>query len=156
MMSVGITKATQWPRCRVLGDRPRRICHRRRHPDRQRVSELTAWTVGGGLNASPAEIELASPCRVDRLTTTGNQFSVLTDGSALSARTVVAATGAVYRCLPLAGWQRLEGAGIYYAATELKAGLCAGSPVVVLGGGNSAGQATLYLARHCPEVTRWI
>jgi thioredoxin reductase (NADPH) len=53
----------------------------------------------------------------------------------------------------LAHWQRLEGAGIYYAATDLEAGICAGNPVVVLGGGNSAGQAALYLARHCPRVT---
>ena len=66
---------------------------------------------------------LASPCRVERLTATGKQFSVLlTDGTALSARAVVAATGALYRRLPLAHWQRLEGAGIYYAATDLEAG----------------------------------
>ena len=50
---------------------------------------------------------LASPCRVDRLAVTGKQFSVLlADGTTLSARTVVAATGAVYRRLPLAGWRR--------------------------------------------------
>jgi len=97
---------------------------------------------------------LASPCRVDRLAVTGKQFSVLlADGTTLSARTVVAATGAVYRRLPLAGWRHLEGAGIYYAATDLEAGSCAGSPVIVLGGGNSAGQAALYLARRCPRVT---
>jgi thioredoxin reductase (NADPH) len=88
------------------------------------------------------------------VTAAGEQFSVrLTDGTAMSARTVVAATGARYRRLPLPGWQRLEGAGIYYAATDLEAGLCAGRPVVVIGGGNSAGQAALYLARHCPHVT---
>ena len=97
---------------------------------------------------------LANPCRVDRLTASDKRFSVqLTDGTALSARTVVAATGALYRRLPLADWQRLEGAGIFYAATDLEAGLCAGSPVIVLGGGNSAGQAALYLARQCPYVT---
>jgi thioredoxin reductase (NADPH) len=74
---------------------------------------------------------LASPRRVDRLNATGNQFNVLlTDGTVLSARAVVAATGAIYRRLPLAGWHRLVGAGIYYAATDLEAGLCAGSPVI--------------------------
>jgi thioredoxin reductase (NADPH) len=114
----------------------------------------TELTTRATIQAQKFGALLASPCRVERLTAAGEQFSVLlTDGTALSARTVVAATGALYRRLPLAGWQRLEGAGIYYAATDLEAGLCAGSPVVVLGGGNSAGQAALYLARHCPRVT---
>jgi thioredoxin reductase (NADPH) len=114
----------------------------------------TELTTRATIQAQKFGAVLASPCRVDRLTATGKQFSVsLTDGTALSARTVVAATGAGYRRLPLANWQRLEGGGIYYAATDLEAGLCAGSPVVVLGGGNSAGQAALYLARQCPRIT---
>jgi thioredoxin reductase (NADPH) len=114
----------------------------------------TELTTRATIQAQKFGALLASPCRVERLTATGDQFSVLlTDGTVLSARTVVAATGAVYRRLPLAGWQRLEGAGIYYAATDLEAGLCAGSAVIVLGGGNSAGQAALYLARRCPQVT---
>ncbi len=114
----------------------------------------TELTTRATIQAQKFGALLASPCRVDRLTVTGKQFSVrLTDGTTLSARTVVAATGAIYRRLPLPDWQRLEGSGIYYAATDLEAGLCAGGPVVVLGGGNSAGQAALYLARSCPHVT---
>ena len=114
----------------------------------------TELTTRATIQAQKFGALLASPCRVDRLTATGKQFSLLlTDGTALSARTVVAATGALYRRLPLANWQHLEGAGIYYAATDLEAGLCAGSPVIVLGGGNSAGQAALYLAQRCPRVT---
>jgi thioredoxin reductase (NADPH) len=114
-------------------------------------TELTARAT---IQAQKFGALLASPCRVERLTAKGKQFSVLlTDGTALATRTVVAATGALYRRLPLAHWQRLEGAGIYYAATDLEAGLCAGNPVIVLGGGNSAGQAALYLARQCPHVT---
>jgi thioredoxin reductase (NADPH) len=114
-------------------------------------TELTARAT---IQAQKFGALLASPCRVERLTARGKQFSVLlTDGTALATRTVVAATGALYRRLPLAHWQRLEGAGIYYAATDLEAGLCAGNPVIVLGGGNSAGQAALYLARQCPHVT---
>jgi thioredoxin reductase (NADPH) len=114
----------------------------------------TELTTRATIQAQKFGALLASPCRVDRLTATGTQFSVsLTDGTALAARTVVAATGAGSRRLPLANWQRLEGAGIYYAATDLEAGLCAGNPVVVLGGGNSAGQAALYLARQCPRIT---
>jgi thioredoxin reductase (NADPH) len=114
----------------------------------------TELTTRATIQAQKFGALLTSPCRVDRLTATGPRFSVLlTDGAVLSARTVVAATGAVYRRLPLAHWQRLEGAGIYYAATDLEAGLCSGHPVVVLGGANSAGQAALYLARQCPHVT---
>jgi cation diffusion facilitator CzcD-associated flavoprotein CzcO len=77
----------------------------------------------------------------------------LADGGVVSARTIVAACGARYRRPPLANWGRLEGAGIYYAATYLEAGLSADSPVFVLGGGNSAGQAALFLASRCPHVT---
>jgi thioredoxin reductase (NADPH) len=114
----------------------------------------TELTTRATIQAQKFGALLASPCRVDRLTASDKRFSVqLTDGTALSARTVVAATGALYRRLPLANWQRLEGAGIFYAATDLEAGLCAGSPVIVLGGGNSAGQAAIYLARQCPHVT---
>lgn len=98
---------------------------------------------------------LASPCRVDSLAVaaTGSFTVRLADGTSLSARAVVAASGALYRRLPLPNWERLEGAGIYYAATDLEAGLSSASHVFVLGGGNSAGQAALYLARRCPRVT---
>ncbi len=114
----------------------------------------TELTTRATIQAQKFGALLASPCCVDRLTATGRQFSVqLTDGTTLSARTVVAATGAIYRRLPVPDWQRLEGSGIYYAATDLEAGLCAGSPVIVLGGGNSAGQAALHMARRCPRVT---
>lgn len=114
----------------------------------------TELTTRATIQAQKFGALLASPCRVDRLTATGGRFSVLlTDGTTLTTRTIVAATGALYRRLPLANWQRMEGAGIYYAATDLEAGLCAGRSVIVLGGGNSAGQAALYLARRCPHVT---
>jgi hypothetical protein len=66
---------------------------------------------------------------------------------------VVIATGARYRALPLERWPDFEGAGIYYAATELEARSCAGSPVAVIGGANSAGQAALYLAGRGSEVS---
>ncbi|MHA6759425.1 NAD(P)/FAD-dependent oxidoreductase [Streptacidiphilus sp. PAMC 29251] len=60
------------------------------------------------------------------------------------------ATGASYRSLPLDRWADFEGAGIYYAATELEARACGPHPVTVVGGANSAGQAALYLAgRGC-------
>ncbi len=98
--------------------------------------------------------QLSSPCRVGGIAASGRGFTVsLADGTAVACRTVVAASGALYRRLPLANWERLEGAGIYYAATEIEAGACTLSPVIVLGGGNSAGQAALYLARRCGRVT---
>jgi thioredoxin reductase (NADPH) len=98
---------------------------------------------------------LASPCRVDSLAVTaGGSFTVgLTDGTSVAARAVVAASGALVRRLPLPNWKRLEGAGIYYAATDLEAGFSSSSHVFVLGGGNSAGQAALYLAPRCAHVT---
>ena len=71
----------------------------------------------------------------------------------IDCRAVVIATGARYRALPLERWPDFEGAGIYYAATELEARGCAGSPVAVVGGANSAGQAALYLAGRGSEVS---
>lgn len=76
----------------------------------------------------------------------------LDDGASLQARAVVVATGARYRKLDLPRYAELEGNGIYYAATAMEAGLCAGAEVVVVGGGNSAGQAAVFLARHAAHV----
>jgi thioredoxin reductase (NADPH) len=98
---------------------------------------------------------LASPCRVDNVTVApSGSFTIgLADGTSVAARAVVAASGALVRRLPLPNWERLEGAGIYYAATDLEAGWPGSSHVFVLGGGNSAGQAALYLARRGARVT---
>ena len=71
---------------------------------------------------------------------------VLTDGTVVGTRAVVIATGARYRALPLDRWDEFEGAGIYYATTELEVRMVAPNPVTVVGGANSAGQAALYLA----------
>jgi thioredoxin reductase (NADPH) len=98
---------------------------------------------------------LASPCRVDSLAVAaGGSFTVgLADGTSIAARAVVATSGALVRRLPLPNWERLEGAGIYYAATDLEDGWSSTGHVLVLGGGNSAGQAALYLARRGARVT---
>lgn len=76
----------------------------------------------------------------------------LDDGTEIRSRVVVVATGARYRKLDLPRYAELEGNGIYYAATNMEAGLCAGQEVVVVGGGNSAGQAAIYLARSAGHV----
>jgi thioredoxin reductase (NADPH) len=67
-------------------------------------------------------------------------------------RTVVIATGAQYRRLPLENLAQFEGAGVYYGATHLEAQLCDGAEVVVVGGGNSAGQAAVFLAQRVQKV----
>ena len=76
----------------------------------------------------------------------------LTDGTHVEAHTVVLATGVRYRRLEVPGIDRLEGPSVYYAATEFEARLCRGDPVTVVGGGNSAGQAALFLARNAADV----
>ena len=73
-------------------------------------------------------------------------------GAQISARTVVIATGAQYRRLPLENLSRFEGAGVYYGATFVEAQLCRGEEVIVIGGGNSAGQAAVFLAQTTKRV----
>ncbi|MEO8192407.1 MAG: FAD-dependent oxidoreductase [Gemmatimonadales bacterium] len=74
------------------------------------------------------------------------------DGAHILARTVIIATGAEYRRLPLENISRLEGAGVYYGATFIESKLCSGEEVVVVGGGNSAGQAAVFLAQSARRV----
>jgi thioredoxin reductase (NADPH) len=74
-------------------------------------------------------------------------------GARISARTVVIATGAQYRKLPLGNLLRFEGAGVYYGATFVEAQLCGNEEeVIVVGGGNSAGQAAVFLAQTTKRV----
>src|SRR5438034_6283188 len=74
------------------------------------------------------------------------------DGQRLPARAVIIATGAEYRRLPIENLSQFEGAGVYYAATFMEAQLCAGDEVIVVGGGNSAGQAAVFLAETARRV----
>jgi thioredoxin reductase (NADPH) len=73
-------------------------------------------------------------------------------GKKLSAKTVIIATGAQYRKLPVENMTRFENAGVYYGATFIEAQLCAGEDVVVVGGGNSAGQAAVFLSQTTKKV----
>src|SRR5436189_1085106 len=68
------------------------------------------------------------------------------DGTRVTARTIIIATGAEYRSLPIENLSRFNGAGVYYLATPMEAQLCKGEKVLIAGGGNSAGQAAVYLA----------
>ncbi|HEY1484603.1 MAG TPA: FAD-dependent oxidoreductase, partial [Micromonosporaceae bacterium] len=74
------------------------------------------------------------------------------DGEAITARSVIIATGAQYNRLPLERLSEFEGVGVYYAATQAEAMACGSGPVAVVGGGNSAGQAALFLSRTCTQV----
>ena len=74
------------------------------------------------------------------------------DGASVPARAIILATGAEYRRLPLENLSRFEGSGVYYAATYVEAQLCGAQEVIVVGGGNSAGQAAVFLAQTAKRV----
>ena len=74
------------------------------------------------------------------------------NGARIPARTIVIATGAEYRRPPCKNLSRFEGAGVYYGATFVEAQLCGGEEVIVVGGGNSAGQAAVFLAQTTKRV----
>ena len=74
------------------------------------------------------------------------------DGQRLPARSVIIATGAEYRRLPIENLPQFEGAGVYYAATFMEAQLCADEEVIIVGAGNSAGQAAVFLAQGAKRV----
>jgi thioredoxin reductase (NADPH) len=83
----------------------------------------------------------------------GHPYSVtMDDGAQVPARTVIIATGAQYRRPAIQNLARFEGSGVYYAATEMERQVCAGEEVAVVGGGNSAGQAAVFLADKCRRV----
>ena len=94
-----------------------------------------------------------TPRRATGLGRDGDAYTVaLGDGPTLRGRTVVVATGAHYNRLPLPNLRQFEGAGVYYAATEMEARGCEGRTVVVVGGGNSAGQAAMFLSERAARV----
>jgi thioredoxin reductase (NADPH) len=128
-----------------------------------RIENYTGFPNGisGGDLASRAAVQamrlgarLNAPCEVVGLQAeTGFHAIVLADGSEIPTRAVIVASGARYRRLAVDDLDRFEGVGVYYAATDLEARVCDGKPVLVLGGGNSAGQAAIYLGQHNCRVT---
>jgi len=88
-----------------------------------------------------------------RLSCDGQRYTVgIDDGPPIPARAVIIATGAEYRKPALDNLSTFEGAGVYYGATPMEAQLCVGEDVVVVGGGNSAGQAAVFLASTARRV----
>ncbi len=104
------------------------------------------------LQALKFGVRVYAPCEAVKLEPMGELLDVtLTDGRIIRARTAVVTAGAAYRRLDVDRWSDFERAGIYYAATQLELRQVMDSPVVVVGGANSAGQASLYLAANgCP------
>jgi thioredoxin reductase (NADPH) len=111
--------------------------------------------IGRGLvQAEKFGAQLSAPCAAVSLgDEAGHLVIELSDGTTLAGRAVIAATGARYRRLEVDRLSEFESRGVYYAATDLEARMCAGNPVVVVGGGNSAGQAAVFLADQGSDVT---
>jgi thioredoxin reductase (NADPH) len=105
------------------------------------------------LQASRFGAQLPVPTPVTRLSFE-NAYAVLQldGGETVTGKCLLIATGADYRRLGAPGCEPLEGCGVYYAATPAEAQLCRGSDVLVVGGGNSAGQAAVYMAGHARKV----
>ena len=107
----------------------------------------------GQVQAMKFGTRFAMPRRVIGLARTADGFcATLDDGSALCARAVLVATGVQYSRLPIDRLEEFEGAGVYYAATEMEARFCRQTEAVVVGGGNSAGQAAMYISRSAHHV----
>jgi thioredoxin reductase (NADPH) len=113
-------------------------------------SELAGRAI---LQANKFGAHLSVPTPVNRLTF-ANTYTIvhLDGGETVTAKCLLIATGAAYRRLAVEGCERFEGTGVYYAATVAEAQLCRDAQVVVVGGGNSAGQAAVFLSGHCSRV----
>jgi thioredoxin reductase (NADPH) len=98
-------------------------------------------------------VEMAIPDQASALSAVGEGFRLdLADREAVRARAVIVASGARYRRLEIAGLDAFEGSALHYWASPLEARLCSGQDVALVGGGNSAGQAVVYLAGHARKV----
>jgi thioredoxin reductase (NADPH) len=114
-------------------------------------AELTQRAI---IQAEKFGANLTVPCTVVSLASRAGHLVVrLSDGSEVAGRAVIAATGAYYRRLEATRLSDFEGTGVYYAATDMEARRCGASPVVVVGGGNSAGQAAIFLRQGGCAVT---
>ena len=114
-------------------------------------SELTKR---GLVQAEKFGAHLTAPCAVVALREqAGRLVTELSDGTEITARAVIAASGARYRRIEVDRLSEFESRGVYYAATDLEARQCSGGPVIVVGGGNSAGQAAVFLAEQGSQVT---
>jgi thioredoxin reductase (NADPH) len=113
-------------------------------------SELTDRAI---IQADKFGAQLSVPTPVNRLVFDKEYTIVHLDGEeTVTAKCLLIATGADYRRLGVEGSERFEGTGLYYAATVAEAHLCQGCQVIIVGGGNSAGQAAVFLSGHALGV----
>ncbi len=105
------------------------------------------------LQANKFGAHLSIPTSATRLSFE-NKYAVLDagDGDPITTKCLLIASGAQYNRLDVEGCRQFEGTGVYYAATKAEAGLCSGSVAIVVGGGNSAGQAAVFLSGHAKRV----
>jgi thioredoxin reductase (NADPH) len=106
------------------------------------------------LQANKFGAHLSIPTSASRLSFENGYATLDIGGGAepIAAKCLLIATGAQYRRLEVEGFNRFEGAGVYYAATPAEASFCRGCTAIVVGGGNSAGQAAVFLAPHASRV----
>jgi thioredoxin reductase (NADPH) len=101
------------------------------------------------LQAGKFGARLVIPAEAVGLARDDGHFAVqLASGDVVNGRSVIVATGAQYNKLDVPDLERYEGLGVYYAATQAEGLLCAGDSVIIVGGGNSAGQAAMFLSHH--------
>jgi thioredoxin reductase (NADPH) len=109
-------------------------------------------TQRAGVQAIKFGVRLTAPAAAVGLKSAPGRHEIqLSTGDVATGRTVIIATGAQYRRLDVPRLDDFEMGGVYYAATQAEATLCAGDPVVIVGGGNSAGQAAMFLSRRSPD-----
>jgi thioredoxin reductase (NADPH) len=96
---------------------------------------------------------ISIPHKAESIEHTGDHFILCaSNGKVIKTKSLIAATGANYRQLPIDNIEKYEGSGVYYSATGMDASSCENELVAIVGGGNSAGQAALFLARYAQHV----
>ena len=97
--------------------------------------------------------EILTPKEVKNITVRdGYKITELTDGSVIHSKTIVIATGVAYKKLEIEGIDQFAGAGVYYGAASVEANACRDQAIYIVGGGNSACQAALYMSKFAKEV----
>jgi thioredoxin reductase (NADPH) len=97
--------------------------------------------------------EILTPKEVKNITVRdGYKITELTDGSVIHSKTIVIATGVAYKKLEIEGIDQFAGAGVYYGAASVEANACRDHDIYIVGGGNSACQAALYMSKFAKEV----